>query len=186
MATRYVTLKDSNGDILYPQISSDSIGSSAITTSKIANSAVTTAKIANSAVTAAKIEPSVLEYQPGDSVVIGDYSSGLYWTGRQRKTSTVKAIWSSIVLPKPVSSNVTNMTFTPHATAYNECFSPNGTIYSIVNPTSSQLTFSLSKPSGGQTNMVKVVVNVVDTSWQNNMTANQMCSLNIQGTLTFS
>lgn len=35
MATKYATLKDSNGDTIYPQISSDSISNGSITSSKI-------------------------------------------------------------------------------------------------------------------------------------------------------
>lgn len=35
MATKYATLKDANGDIIYPQISTDSIASSSITGAKI-------------------------------------------------------------------------------------------------------------------------------------------------------
>lgn len=35
MATKYGTLKDSNGDIIYPQISTDSIANGSLTTAKI-------------------------------------------------------------------------------------------------------------------------------------------------------
>lgn len=45
MATKYVTLKDSNGDTLYPQISSATITDGTITTNKIADNAITSSKI---------------------------------------------------------------------------------------------------------------------------------------------
>ena len=65
MATKYVTLKDSNGDTLYPQavatnlapgsIDTTEIADGAVTTAKIADGTIATGDIANNAVTAAKI-----------------------------------------------------------------------------------------------------------------------------------
>lgn len=65
MATKYVTLKDSNGDTLYPQavatnLAPGSIGTTeladgAVTSAKIADGTIATGDIANNAVTAAKI-----------------------------------------------------------------------------------------------------------------------------------
>lgn len=45
MATKYVTLKDSNGDTLYPQAVASIISANSIDTGKIADGAVTNAKI---------------------------------------------------------------------------------------------------------------------------------------------
>lgn len=45
MATRYVTLKDSNGDTIYPQSVISQVANGAVTTDLIADGAVTNAKI---------------------------------------------------------------------------------------------------------------------------------------------
>ena len=46
MATRYVTLKDSNGDTIYPQSVISQVANGAVTTDLIADGAVTSAKAA--------------------------------------------------------------------------------------------------------------------------------------------
>lgn len=66
MATKYVTLKDSNGDTLYPQavatnlapgsIDTTELADGAVTSAKIADGTIATGDIANSAVTSAKID----------------------------------------------------------------------------------------------------------------------------------
>lgn len=66
MATKYVTLKDSNGDTLYPQavatnlapgsIDTTELADGAVTSAKIADGTIATGDIANKAVTAAKID----------------------------------------------------------------------------------------------------------------------------------
>ena len=56
MATRYVTLKDSNGDTIYPQAIATNLAAGSIGTTELADGAVTTAKIAGTAVTDAKID----------------------------------------------------------------------------------------------------------------------------------
>lgn len=45
MATKYVTLKDSNGDTLYPQAVATNLAPGSIDTTELANGAVTNAKI---------------------------------------------------------------------------------------------------------------------------------------------
>lgn len=55
MATRYVTLKDSNGDTIYPQSVIAQVANGEITTSLIADGAVTSAKIADGAIATADI-----------------------------------------------------------------------------------------------------------------------------------
>ena len=66
MATRYVTLKDSNGDTIYPQsviaqvangeITTDLLADGAVTSAKIADGTITTGDIADGAVTSAKLD----------------------------------------------------------------------------------------------------------------------------------
>lgn len=55
MATKYVTLKDSNGDTLYPQAVATNLSPGSIGTSQIADGAVTSAKIADGAITSEKM-----------------------------------------------------------------------------------------------------------------------------------
>lgn len=50
MATKYVTLKDSNGDTLYPQAVATNLAPGSIDTTEIADGAVTSAKIADGAI----------------------------------------------------------------------------------------------------------------------------------------
>lgn len=60
MATKYVTLKDSNGDTIYPQSVIAQVANGEITTGLLADGAVTTAKITDGAVTSAKIDWSTI------------------------------------------------------------------------------------------------------------------------------
>ena len=55
MATRYVTLKDSNGDTLYPQAVATNLAPGGIGTAELANGAVTSAKIADGTIATADI-----------------------------------------------------------------------------------------------------------------------------------
>lgn len=55
MATKYVTLKDSNGDTLYPQAVATNLAPGSIDTTEIANGAVTAAKVDWSTVKAASV-----------------------------------------------------------------------------------------------------------------------------------
>lgn len=50
MATKYVTLKDSNGDTLYPQAIATNLAPGSIDTTEIADGAVTSAKIADGSI----------------------------------------------------------------------------------------------------------------------------------------
>ena len=68
MATRYVTLKDSNGDTIYPQSVISQVANGAVTTNLIADGAVTSAKIDWTTVTNNSISSiSTGGYGPSDS-----------------------------------------------------------------------------------------------------------------------
>lgn len=60
MATRYVTLKDSNGDTIYPQSVISQVANGEITTNLIADGAVTGAKVADYSVPSTKLERDTL------------------------------------------------------------------------------------------------------------------------------
>lgn len=87
MATKYVTLKDSNGDTIYPQ--------SVI--SQVANGEITTGLIADGAVTAAKIGWSTM--------ITGRISSFSYPVGGSTKTVNI-----------PTQANANYMVFLTHET----------------------------------------------------------------------
>lgn len=289
MATRYVTLKDSNGDTIYPQSVISQVANGEITTGLLADGAVTSAKIADSAVTKAKIDWStinkaMLTYQPttissnkdlntAEFCAVGNYccttnavagtlsnsptggiafkmevgafglsaatdvdittsewvtrwriltdlncnrwiqkvatgstpgviiygawrmigkvfqpgqsislsSERIYVPGRQRVVSGTKTIEANIVLDGMIGSDVTSITFSP--TNYNEAFGPSGTLYSINNPTSSELTYSCSKGPDHQTNTLRMTITVKTSA---TLTNNAMCLVKPYGTLTFS
>lgn len=58
MATKYVTLKDSNGDTLYPQAVATNLAPGSIDTTELADGAVTGAKIDWTTITPTSITPS--------------------------------------------------------------------------------------------------------------------------------
>ena len=104
-----VTLKDQEGNELYPVTNIDlvngtvptaKIASSAVTSAKLASSAVTTAKIADSAVTSAKIDWTTLTnnssyFYIGNILVqfgyksFGTQSFSEDWWGNMRRSATV-------------------------------------------------------------------------------------------------
>lgn len=169
MATRYVTLKDSNGDTIYPQ--------SVI--SQVANGEITTSLIADGAVTSAKISPSVLEYRAGDTYSLANFD--IEFAGRQVASGSARKIYGTITLDKPVSSNVSTITFTP--SSWCEAWGKDGTIYSYNNPSSSQLNFTLAKVANGS-NLVKIVIDLVAAV--SNFTSNTPCTFSLYGNISFS
>ena len=188
MATKYVTLKDSNGDTLYPQavatnlapgsIDTTELADGAVTTAKIAGSAVTTAKINSKAVTSAKIADGVLEYKAGDTITFnsGDYH---YFAGRTRTSGSNKQIWFFVQLDKPVQSG-RSITFTP--SGYQEVFGPSGTIISVNNPSTSVMTFTVWVSSQSRS-CVQMQMNILDGT---SLTGNLCCSVHIGGVFTIS
>ena len=136
-----------------------------------------TSQIENSAVTSSKIAPSVLEFQPGDTWAVSWNSN--YWVGRQRIVGTTKQIDFTIVLPKNISTSVSSVTFAP--SNYNEAFGGSGVIFSINNPTSSQLSYSCVKSNNVCTLNMTVTILASAT-----LTHNAVCCVDISGTFTFS
>ena len=169
MSTKYVTLKDSDGNTLYPQ---------AVATN-LAPGSIGTTQLASSAVTAAKIAPAVLEYQPGDSYTIAS-GDNTYYAGRTRTQSSNKYIWFQIPLDKPVSSSVTTVSFSP--VGYQEAFGPSGVILSKNNPSSSELTITGYVSSYNRT-MIYCTMTIKDST---SLTGNLCCSVHIGGAFTFS
>lgn len=82
MATKYVTLKDSNGDTLYPQAVATNLAPGSIDTTELADGAVTTAKITDGAVTAPKIDFSNI-----GNTCTTIWSGNLYQTGSSNKVT---------------------------------------------------------------------------------------------------
>ena len=74
MATRYVTLKDSNGDTIYPQSVIAQVANGEVTTGLLADGAVTTDKITDGAVTSAKIDWTTIDYST--PIQIGTWVNG--------------------------------------------------------------------------------------------------------------
>lgn len=140
---------------------------------------VSTAQIANSAVTSAKIDPSVLQYRAGDTYSLANFD--IVFAGRQVTSGGVKKIYGTIALDKPVSSNVSSITFTPGS--WCEAYGKDGTIYSFNTPTSSQLTFALSKVANGS-NLVKIAISIVASV--SNFTSNTPCVFSLYGNISFS
>ena len=140
---------------------------------------VSTAQIANSAVTSAKIAPSVLEYRAGDTYSLDKFD--IVIAGRQVTSGGVKKIYGTIALDKPVSSNVSSITFTPHS--WCEAFGKDGTIFTYNTPSSSQLTFALSKVANGS-NLVNIAITLVASV--SNFTSNTPCVFTLYGNISFS
>lgn len=169
MATKYVTLKDSNGDTLYPQ---------AVATN-LAPGSIDTTEIADGAVTAAKIAPAVLEYQPGTSFTIASGDT-TYYAGRTRTQSSNKYVWFQVQLDKPVSTSVTSVSFSP--AGYQEVFGPSGTIISRNNPSASELVITGYVSSYNRT-MIYCTMEIKDST---SLTSNLCCSVHIGGAFSFS
>lgn len=74
MATKYVTLKDSNGDTLYPQAVATNLVAGSIGTDLLADGAVTTAKLGDGSVTPAKLAKGykMLVYYDTNTVTVTD------------------------------------------------------------------------------------------------------------------
>ena len=91
MATKYVTLKDSNGDTLYPQISTDSI----------ANGSLTTAKLADRAVTMSKLSATVLftGFKQGGKVDLSDNISNYEYIEIYAQEIGNRKIYSKVKAP---------------------------------------------------------------------------------------
>ena len=188
MATRYVTLKDSNGDTIYPQsvisqvangeITTSLIADGAVTSAKIADGTIATADIANSAVTSAKIANGVLEYKAGDTITLnsGDYH---YFAGRTRASGSNKQIWFFVQLDKPIQSG-RSVTFSP--SGYQEVFGPSGTIISVNNPSTSVMTFTV-WVSPQSRSCIQMQMNILDGT---SLTGNLCCSVHIGGVFTIS
>lgn len=159
MATKYVTLKDSNGDTLYPQ-------------------AVAT-NLAPGSITSPEIDWQTYYHQKGETLPLS--TSYLYWAGRQRVVNGVKTIEFSIILDKPIASDVTSVTFTP--SGYSEAYGADGLIYSINNPTSSQLSYSCTLSTDWR-HVVRFVVTIASSSIS--ITNNACCTVKPNGSFTFS
>lgn len=169
MATKYVTLKDSDGNTLYPQAVASVISSNSVGTSSIADGAVTAVKIA----------PSVLQYQPGESFTIAS-GDNTYYAGRTRTQSSNKYVWFQVQLDKPVSTSVTSVSFSP--TGYQEVFGPSGVILSINNPSSSELTITGYVSSYNRT-IIYCTMTIKDST---SLTGNLCCSVHIGGAFKFN
>ena len=118
-------------------------------------------------------------FHPGQSIFLS--SERIYVSGRQRVSSGTKTIEIGVVLDGMIGSDVTSITFSP--SSYNEAFGPSGLIYSINNPTSSQLTYSCYKGPDNQANTLRMTITVLTSA---TLTNNTMCVVKPCGTLTFS
>lgn len=122
---------------------------------------------------------SQLVYASGDTITISQ--DGTYVAGRQKVSGTTKTIECAIPINKPLSSDITNITFTP--SGYNEAFGSQGLLFSKNNPTSSALTFDCTKSTDGLA-LIKVVITAVDSNI--NLQHNNCCSVHLSGTFTLS
>ena len=101
--------------------------------------------------------------------------------GRQRSVSGTNYIYTTVPLDGRIASNVTSVTFTP--SNYNEAFGDQGTIFSVNNPTTSQLTFSCSLLNAPQRNLIRVTITVVGSY---TIQSNHACVVKLSGSFTFN
>lgn len=171
MATA-VTLKESDGSEIYP-----------VTDISLVNGGISAHDILPASsvapITSSMIDWQTYYHQKGETLPLS--TSYLYWAGRQRVVSGTKTIEFSIILDKPIASDVTSVTFTP--SGYNEAYGANGLIYSINNPTSSQLSYSCTL-SNDWRHIVRFVVTIADSSIS--ITSNACCVVKPNGSFTFN
>lgn len=83
-------------------------------------------------------------YKPGNSGMwIGNNSTTDLWLGRAKNGTGNYTIDLVVDTPRDIAPSVSQVTFTPNG--YNEAFYYNGVLYSVNNPTTSQLEFSCTK-----------------------------------------
>lgn len=118
-------------------------------------------------------------YIKGTSV---SYSGeGVLLPGRQRSVSGNKYIYTTVPLDGCMASDVTSVTFTP--SAYNEAFGDQGTIFSVNNPTTSQLVFSCSPIAAPQRNLIRIAI-TLNNSYS--IQSNHACVVKLSGSFTFN
>lgn len=113
MATRYVTLKDSNGDTIYPQAIATNLAAGSIGTTELADGAVTSAKIDWSSVANRIIAAGETQFQ---AMAAGGYENITVNIPTQSDTnyvvvamlSDLPPFWTWIRIAAPTSGKTTS------------------------------------------------------------------------------